>query len=86
MYIDSDIRKRARRRLVGRACEARTPLPPVERVERRPAEPCPRRQEVDLELGIPRRRLVLQGPLYSSSYAHWYSRVFSPLSPSTGEP
>ncbi|EEC01113.1 hypothetical protein IscW_ISCW001182 [Ixodes scapularis] len=58
----------------------------LERVERRPAEPCPRRQEVDLELGIPRRRLVLQGPLYSSSYAHWYSRVFSPPSPSTGEP
>lgn len=68
-----------RRRLVGRTIEAQTPLPPVERVERRPAEPCPRRQDLDVELGIPRRRLVLTGPLHASSYSHWYSRVFSPF-------
>ncbi|KAH9369793.1 hypothetical protein HPB48_021766 [Haemaphysalis longicornis] len=86
MYIDSDIRRRGRRRLVGRqGGEAAAPLAPVEHpVQRRPpAEPCPRREELDREMGIPRRRLVLKGvPLHASSYSHWYSRVFSPLSSS----
>ncbi|KAK8779741.1 hypothetical protein V5799_018919 [Amblyomma americanum] len=87
MYIDSDIRRRGRRRVVSRSCaeEARAPLAPVERVERPrpgPAEPCPRREDVDREMGLPRRRLVLKGPLHASSYAHWYSRVFSPASSS----
>ncbi|XP_049518921.1 uncharacterized protein LOC119440546 [Dermacentor silvarum] len=87
MYIDSDIRKRGRRRVVSHSCgEAKAPMAPVERVERRPArppaEPCPRREDVDREMGLPRRRLVLKGPLHATSYAHWYSRVFSPASSS----
>ncbi|XP_037509345.1 uncharacterized protein LOC119386067 [Rhipicephalus sanguineus] len=87
MYIDSDIRKRGRRRVVSHSSgEAKAPMAPVERVERRPdrppAEPCPRREDVDRELGLPRRRLVLKGPLHATSYAHWYSRVFSPASSS----
>ncbi|XP_075724145.1 uncharacterized protein LOC142766810 [Rhipicephalus microplus] len=87
MYIDSDIRKRGRRKVVSHSSgEAKAPMAPVERVERRqdrpPAEPCPRRADVDRELGLPRRRLVLKGPLHATSYAHWYSRVFSPASSS----
>ncbi|KAH7961885.1 hypothetical protein HPB52_013101 [Rhipicephalus sanguineus] len=76
-----------RRRVVSHSSgEAKAPMAPVERVERRPdrppAEPCPRREDVDRELGLPRRRLVLKGPLHATSYAHWYSRVFSPASSS----
>ncbi|KAL1416371.1 hypothetical protein MTO96_027999 [Rhipicephalus appendiculatus] len=77
----------SQRRVVSHSSgEAKAPMAPVERVERRqdrpPAEPCPRRADVDRELGLPRRRLVLKGPLHATSYAHWYSRVFSPASSS----
>ncbi|KAH6939098.1 hypothetical protein HPB50_015740 [Hyalomma asiaticum] len=77
----------ARRRVVSHSSgEAKAPMVPVERVEKRPdrppAEPCPRREDVDREMGLPRRRLVLKGPLHATSYSHWYSRVFSPASSS----
>ncbi|XP_064489219.1 uncharacterized protein LOC135401032 [Ornithodoros turicata] len=74
-YDITDHQYQGRRKLVGRRNETQFDMV---HVEKPPAQPCERKLAVDKEIGLPRKRMVFEGPVYSTTYAHWHSRIFSP--------